>query len=259
MKLTRSINLHGVVLTIDEDAYQLLKDYLSDIESRLPQDERKDVTEDLESRIAELLQSALFAQKVESVTIEMIRDVRARIGEPDEFGENKRPVIKRERINRQGVGRVLSIVLKAILIIIAIQLLFPVLAVLFGLLMAFFGVSIGGMALVPALGMELMGGAVGWVVLLCVSAIVAAIMPIYMIVHWIVKWSRERKHPSLKFWVITLLIWILSLCGLGASAVKAIDFNADNITTVIQTLEEMEGLEDLDELQELQELEELQD
>ena len=111
----------------------------------------------------------------------------------------------------------------------------------------------------PALGMELMGGAVEWVVLLCVSAIVAAIMPIYMIVHWIVKWSRERKHPSLKFWVITLLIWILSLCGLGASAVKAIDFNADNITTVIQTLEEMEGLEDLDELQELQELEELQD
>ena len=32
MKLTRNINLHGAVLTIDEDAYQLLKDYLADIE-----------------------------------------------------------------------------------------------------------------------------------------------------------------------------------------------------------------------------------
>ena len=63
MKLTRNINLHGVVLTIDEDAYQLLKDYLSDIESRLPADEQKDVMDDVESRIAELLQSALFAQK----------------------------------------------------------------------------------------------------------------------------------------------------------------------------------------------------
>ena len=36
MKLTRSINLNGVVLTIDEDAYLLLKDYLDDIEHRLP-------------------------------------------------------------------------------------------------------------------------------------------------------------------------------------------------------------------------------
>ena len=88
MKLTRSINLQGVVFTIDEDAYQLLKDYLSDIESRLPIDEKKDVMDDLESRLAELLQSALFAQKVESVTIEMIRDVRARIGEPDAFGDH---------------------------------------------------------------------------------------------------------------------------------------------------------------------------
>ena len=66
MKLTRSINLQGVVFTIDEDAYQLLKDYLSDIDSRLPFDEKKDVMDDLESRIAELLRSALFAQKVES-------------------------------------------------------------------------------------------------------------------------------------------------------------------------------------------------
>ena len=127
MKLTRNINLHGVVLTIDEDAYQLLKDYLSDIESRLPADEQKDVMDDVESRIAELLQSALFAQKGQSVTIDMVRDVRTRIGEPNEFGENKRPAIKREpKITRQGVGRVLTIVLKAILIIIAIQLFFPV-------------------------------------------------------------------------------------------------------------------------------------
>ena len=35
MKLTRNINLHGVVLNIDEDAYELLKEYLSDIESRM--------------------------------------------------------------------------------------------------------------------------------------------------------------------------------------------------------------------------------
>lgn len=240
MKLTRSINLQGVVFTIDEDAYQLLKDYLSDIDSRLPFDEKKNVMDDLESRIAELLRSALFAQKVESVTVEMIKDVRARIGEPDAFGENKRPVFKRERINRQGIGRVISIILKAILIIIAIQVLFPVLAVVFALLMAFFGISIGGMALVPALGFELFGGSTAWTWVLCLSVVVALAMPVYMIVHWIVKYSRERKHPSLRFWIIAILVWLLSLGGLIASAAKALQVNGTDIVTVLETLDDLD-------------------
>lgn len=240
MKLTRSINLQGVVFTIDEDAYQLLKDYLSDIDSRLPFDEKKDVMDDLESRIAELLRSALFAQKVESVTVEMIKDVRARIGEPDAFGENKRPVFKRDRISRQGLGRVISIILKAILIIIAIQVLFPVLAVIFALLMAFFGISIGGMALVPALGFELFGGSTAWTWVLCLSVVVALAMPVYMIVHWIVKYSRERKHPSLRFWIIAILVWLLSLGGLIASAAKALQVNGTDIVTVLETLDDLD-------------------
>ena len=240
MKLTRSINLQGVVFTIDEDAYQLLKDYLSAIDSRLPFDEKKDVMDDLESRIAELLRSALFAQKVESVTVEMIKDVRARIGEPDAFGENKRPVFKRDRINRQGIGRVISIILKAILIIIAIQVLFPVLAVIFALLMAFFGISIGGMALVPALGFELFGGSTAWTWVLCLSVVVALAMPVHMIVHWIVKYSRERKHPSLRFWIIAILVWLLSLGGLIASAAKALQVNGTDIVTVLETLDDLD-------------------
>lgn len=240
MKLTRSINLQGVVFTIDEDAYQLLKDYLSDIDSRLPFDEKKDVMDDLESRIAELLRSALFAQKVESVTVEMIKDVRARIGEPDAFGENKRPVFKRDHISRQGIGRVISIILKAILIIIAIQVLFPVLAVIFALLMAFFGISIGGMALVPALGFELFGGSTAWTWVLCLSVVVALAMPVYMIVHWIVKYSRERKHPSLRFWIIAILVWLLSLGGLIASAAKALQVNGTDIVTVLETLDDLD-------------------
>ena len=240
MKLTRTINLHGVVLTIDEDAYQMLKEYLSDIENRLPDDEKTDVLDDIESRIAELFRAALFDRKCESVTIDMVRDVRARIGEPDEFGENKRPVIKKERISRQGAGRVLTIVMKAILIVIAVQLLLPVLGVLFALLMMFFGVSIGGIALMPALGFELMGGSTAWTWILCLSVIVAAGMPVYMIVHWIVKFSRERKHPSLKFWLISLFIWLLSLCGLIASADRALKTNGADLQTVIMNLDEYE-------------------
>jgi len=249
MKLTRTINLHGVVLNIDEDAYQMLKDYLADIESRLPADEQGDVMDDLESRIAELLQAALFDYKYESVTIDMVRKVCARIGSPDEFGENKRPVIKRERISRQGVGRVLTIVLKAILIIIAIQLLFPVLALLFGLLMAAFGISVSGLALGPILGFGLLSP--GWNWLLWLSVMAAAGLPVYMVVHWIVKYSRERKHPSLRFWVISLLLWLLSLVGLATSVSKVWQVNGTNITTVIKTLENAEDIEELERLDEL--------
>ena len=258
MKLTRDINLHGVVLTIDEDAYQSLKSYLDDIEGRLPADEQRDVMDDLESRIAELLRSELFVQKVESVTLNMIKGVRARIGEPTEFGENKRPVIKPARITRQGVGRVMTIILKVILIIIGLQLLLPALGVCFGLIMAFFGVSLGGMALVPALGFELMGGSTAWTWVLCLSILAAIIMPIYMITYWIVKWSRERKHPSLRFWIISLLIWFLSIGGLIASAGKAIQTHGQDVRTVIEMIENMDEL-DPDDLQDLQELQELQE
>lgn len=238
MKETRNINLHGVVLTIDEDAYEMLKDYLADIENRLPEDERDKVMGDVESRIAKLLQSALFSQKVQSATIEMVRSVRGSIGEPDEFGEHKRPAFKREHITRQDVGRVLTIVLKAILIVIAIQLLFPLLAVLLGLLTAFFGFSIGGIALVPALGFGLSGGSAIWTWVLCLSALAAVVMPIYMIVHWLVKYAREHKHPSLRFWLISLLIWLLSLGGLVASAIHALEVNSAEIPELISTFDE---------------------
>ena len=238
MKLTRNINLHGVVLTIDEDAYELLKEYLADIENHLPENERQQVMDDVEKRVAKSLQSALFAQKVQSATIEMVQNVRSRIGEPGEFGEHKRPTFKRDHITRQDVGRVLTIVFNAILIVIAIQLLLPLLAVFFGLLTAFFGFSIGGIALVPALGFDMLGGSTMWTWVLCLSALAAVVMPVYMIVHWVVKYAREHKHPSLRFWLITLLIWLFSIGGLVASAIHALQMNSAEIPELISTLDE---------------------
>lgn len=235
MKITRNINLHGVVLTMDEDAYQELKDYLADIENRLPEDEKTDVMDDLESRIAEVLQSELFARSAQVVTQMMIKNIENRIGAPSEFGENKRPTIKRERFNRQGLGRVLAIILKVILIIIAIQILAPVLAVLFGLLMAIFGLSLGGAALVPAIGFTLTGSA-AWTWVLSLSLICAIVMPLVMIIHWIVKFARERKHPSLRFWVITLFLWFLSIGGLIASGIQILAANGQTLSSLLLLL-----------------------
>ena len=235
MKITRNINLHGVVLTMDEDAYQELKDYLADIENRLPEDEKTDVMDDLESRIAEVLQSELFARSAQVVTLMMIKNIENRIGAPSEFGENKRPTIKRERFNRQGMGRVLAIILKVILIIIAIQVLTPVLAVLFGLLMAVLGISLGGAALVPAIGFTLTGSA-AWTWVLSLSLICAIVMPLVMIIHWIVKFAREHKHPSLRFWVITLLLWFLSIGGLIASGIQILAANGQTLSSLLLLL-----------------------
>jgi tRNA 2-selenouridine synthase SelU len=64
MNETRTINLNGLVYHIDYDAYKCLHDYLSDIEQRLPQQDRQEVMTDLEARIAELFQKALFAKNV---------------------------------------------------------------------------------------------------------------------------------------------------------------------------------------------------
>ena len=64
MNETRTINLNGLVYHIDCDAYQLLREYLQDIEQRLPQEDRQEVMTDIEARIAELLQKALFARNV---------------------------------------------------------------------------------------------------------------------------------------------------------------------------------------------------
>ena len=235
MKITRNINLHGVVLTMDEDAYQALKDYLADIENRLPEDEKTDVMDDLESRIAEVLQSELFARSAQVVTLMMIKNIENRIGAPSEFGENKRPVVPRERMSRQGVGRVLAIILKVILIIIAIQVLTPVLAVLFGLLMAVLGLSLGGAALVPAVGFTLTGSA-AWTWVLSLSLICAIVMPLVMIIHWIVKYAREHKHPSLRFWVITLLLWFLSIGGLIASGIQILAANGQTLSSLLLLL-----------------------
>ena len=212
-----------------------MKDYLADIENRLPEDEKTDVMDDLESRIAEVLQSELFARSAQVVTLMMIKNIENRIGAPSEFGENKRPVVPRERMSRQGVGRVLAIILKVILIIIAIQVLTPVLAVLFGLLMAVLGLSLGGAALVPAVGFTLTGSA-AWTWVLSLSLICAIVMPLVMIIHWIVKYAREHKHPSLRFWVITLLLWFLSIGGLIASGIQILAANGQTLSSLFLLL-----------------------
>ena len=54
MQRILQINIAGRVLPIEEDAYNILKDYISSLERQFGGDEGKEILEDIENRIAEL-------------------------------------------------------------------------------------------------------------------------------------------------------------------------------------------------------------
>ncbi len=226
MKETRTINLNGLVFHIDNDAYQALNTYLQDIELRLPTDEREDVLTDIEARVSELLQSALFAKNVQVVDIAMIEDIKTRIGAPSEFGENKRPKVKaRSQASQSGCGRVLQITLYVILVIIAAQVLLPVLATIVAISLAGLGLGVGAFGIMPLFGDFFFDGNWGLALLTIIASIVAICLPVYVIIHAIVTYMRTRKGPKPRFWIISIICWLLSLGCFGVAIVKQSDLS----------------------------------
>lgn len=227
MKETRTINLNGLVYHIDYDAYQLLRDYLHDIELRLPQEDRQEVIADIEARIAELLQKALFAKNMQVVNIEIVNSVKMQIGQPLEFGPNARPKVKVDKSQNSGCGRVFSIVLNVILAILALPMIFIGLTVLLAIVLSLFGVAITGttslaaiMPIFPVFAELLVDGGAVIIPLLMVALILIIVLPIVMLVHTIVVHMRTRRGPKARFWWITILFWLASIIFWGASLVR---------------------------------------
>lgn len=227
MKETRTINLNGLVYHIDYDAYQLLRDYLHDIELRLPQEDRQEVIADIEARIAELLQKALFAKNMQVVNIEIVNSVKMQIGQPSEFGPNARPKVKVDKSQNSGCGRVFNIVLNVILAILALPMIFIGLTVLLAIVLSLFGVAITGttslaaiMPIFPVFAELLVDGGAVIIPLLMVALILIIVLPIVMLVHTIVVYMRTRRGPKARFWWITILFWLASIIFWGASLVR---------------------------------------
>lgn len=227
MKETRTINLNGLVYHIDYDAYQLLRDYLHDIELRLPQEDRQEVMTDIEARIAELLQKSLFAKNVQVVNVQMVQSVKEQIGAPSEFGPNRRPKVKVDKSQNSGCGRVFSIVLNVILAILALPMIFVGLAILFAIVLSLFGVAVAGttslasiMPIFPVFADLLVDGGAVMIPLLMVALILIIALPIVMLVHTIVTYMRTRRGPKARFWWITILFWLASIIFWGVSLVR---------------------------------------
>lgn len=88
MKKTTTINLAGMVYHIEEDAFQILKDYLTDIKRVFSSQEGvEEMVADIESRIAELFQERLNKNK-EVVTYTDVEEVISIMGSPNQFDED---------------------------------------------------------------------------------------------------------------------------------------------------------------------------
>ena len=91
MKKNITINLCGRLFQIDEDAYELLQQYIESLRQSFGHEEGgEEIVNDIEARIAELF-AELNQQGVEAITIEHVKDIITRIGKPEELtGEEEK-------------------------------------------------------------------------------------------------------------------------------------------------------------------------
>ena len=116
MKKTLTVNLGGTVYHIDEDAYNLLDNYLNNLRYHFRKEEGADeIVRDMETRIAELFDEYIrTGQQV--ITIEQVEAVIARMGKPEELNTDDNDEKKEEKTNhtygngtaRRILGGVLS-------------------------------------------------------------------------------------------------------------------------------------------------------
>jgi len=89
MKKTITVNLNGRVFTMDEDAYQLLDNYLHNLRIHFrKEDGASEIVADFEARIEELLSEKLRLG-YQVISIEYIEEVIARVGKPSDFSEKE--------------------------------------------------------------------------------------------------------------------------------------------------------------------------
>lgn len=88
MKKTLTVNLNNTVFHIDNDACELLQQYLNDVETRLSPDEKKEVMNDIEARISELFSEKLQKGK-NVINIADVEEVIGILGKPNQFSEEE--------------------------------------------------------------------------------------------------------------------------------------------------------------------------
>lgn len=84
MKETVNVNIGSQAFTLDEDAYRVLRNYLEDIRSRLPEYDTETMG-DIEARIAEIFRE-IVSSPMRVITLDTVRQTMNRMGSPADFG-----------------------------------------------------------------------------------------------------------------------------------------------------------------------------
>lgn len=85
MKKTLTVNLGGTVYHIDDDAYNLLDNYLNNLRYHFRKEEgADDIVRDMETRIAELFDEYIRTG-LQVITVEQVEAVIARMGNPEDL------------------------------------------------------------------------------------------------------------------------------------------------------------------------------
>lgn len=85
MKKTLTVNLGGTVFNIDDDAYRLLDNYLSNLKMHFRREAgAEEIVDDIERRISELFSEKLLAGS-QVITIMDVEEVIARMGKPEDI------------------------------------------------------------------------------------------------------------------------------------------------------------------------------
>lgn len=88
MKKTVSVNIKGMNFLIEEDAYELLQDYMNRLSHGLRNEKgSKEIIEDIELRIAELCSTKLTDRK-QVIEIEDIESILVTLGDPSQYIED---------------------------------------------------------------------------------------------------------------------------------------------------------------------------
>lgn len=85
MKKTLTINLSGLVFNIDEDAYEVLQQYLRKLEISFADEDGKEIMRDIEARLAELFSNALKHSNSSVVTINEVNSAIEQLGTAEEI------------------------------------------------------------------------------------------------------------------------------------------------------------------------------
>ncbi len=102
MKRTENINIGGALFYVDDDAFQILNDYIGKLERWFKDKEGgSDVVHDIELRLSEIFTGLTKGGEL-IVTQAMVREAIASVGQPEEFdgeaaSDNNPPNLRSKR------------------------------------------------------------------------------------------------------------------------------------------------------------------